>query len=436
MPRYTVRAVGILRELIHGVEPGPIVRAALPPAAGARPAGAGAIPTATGAQLGSSIVDQIDDAVAARLATFGLADALGIPSVIRAIGLIAGTVAQFAPSAYRDGVRLEVQPRVLRRPSPFGTLYEFLYGTVYSLLAGDANRSKPGNAFWLITDRDSDGQARAVVQLAGGEVGVDWDDRRFLPVYRWRGRTLRATGPDLDLIHIVIDRPPGALLGRSPLVVGLAALASVVSAEDYASAWFLTGGVPSVVLKTAQEKTPDEAAAMKLQWIEAHSGPGPTPAVLSGGIEDSYPDVDPQGAQLQQTRDYGNTVVARLLGIPAPLLHVATSGATITYLNAAGALEELVRVTIAPMYLPPLEAALSDLVPSTQTSRLDTLELLRVDIAGRMAIYQAMIDAGIMTAEDARAFEGWPRTGPLSGQLFAPSPTPPALPSTLRVPVP
>ena len=84
----------------------------------------------------------------------------------------------------------------------------------------------------------------------------------------------------------------------------------------------------------------------------------PTPAVLSGGIDLDVPDIDPQKSQMQEARDYGNTVVSRLLGIPAPLLHVSTSGATITYVGAAGAIEELVKATLAPTYMPPLEFAL------------------------------------------------------------------------------
>lgn len=386
--------------------------------------------------MAPSILSLIDDAVAARIAGFGMYDALQIPSVIRAIQLLCSTVAQFQPVAYRDDVQMSAQPKVLRRPSPFGSRYDFLYGTMYALLAGDESRQKAGNAFWLIADRDSDGVARSVVQLVNSEVSIEWDEKRFLPVYRWRDRELRSTGPDQQIVHIFVNRPPGALLGRSPILDGLSALASIVAAEDYAASWFITSGVPSVTLKTKDPMTQDEAEALKAQWLLARSYPGPTPAVLAGGIEDTYPDVDPQGAQLQQTRDYGNTVVARLLGIPAPLLHVATSGSTITYTNTAAALEELVRVTIAPTYMPPIEAALSDLIPSTQTARLDTRELLRVDIAARFALYQTGITAGILTAEDARAAEGWPRTGPITGQAYAA--TPPASPipgSLVRIPV-
>lgn len=430
------RRVGILHDLIHGPDPGPIVRAYPDPAAVATGAVTSAIPSVGAGGMAPSILALIDDAVAARIAGFGLADAMQIPSVIRGVQLLCSTLAQFQPVAYRDDVQMAIQPRIFRRPSFAADRYAFLYGTTYALLAGDMNRQKAGNAFWLIADRDADRNPTSVVQLVNSEVSVDWDDRRFLPVYRWRDRELRATGPDAQIVHINVNRPPGALLGTSPLSAGLPALASIVAAEDYAAAWFLTSGVPSVTLKTKDAMTPEEAEALKAQWLIARSSPGPTPAVLAGGIEDTYPDVDPQGAQLQQTRDYGNTVVARLLGIPAPLLHVATSGSTITYTNTAAALEELVRVTIAPTYMPPIEAALSDLIPSTQTARLDTRELLRVDIAARFALYQAGITAGILTAEDARGFEGWPRTGPINGQTYAPTPAAPALPSTLaRVPV-
>jgi phage portal protein BeeE len=110
---------------------------------------------------------------------------------------------------------------------------------------------------------------------------------------------------------------------------------------------------------------------------------------------------------------------------------VATSGATITYTNTAAAIEELVRATIAPTYLPPIEDALSDLLPSTQAVRMDTRQLLRVDITQRFALYQTAITAGIFTAEDARAFEGWARTGPVAGSLYAPAPLPQSITGVL-----
>lgn len=419
------------RELVYGPEPGPIVRAE-PPTAGS-PVPLPRDETANPPGLPPSMLQLITDEVAARTAAFGLKDALRLPSVVRAVQLLCSTVAQFTPVTYRDEVPLAVQPRILRRPSPFGSRYAFLYGTMYALLAGDENADKAGNAFWYVTDRDDERQPRALIQLPASELQVDWDERRFQRLYTWRGRPLAGS----DVIHVELGRKPGALLGCSPLAEGIEALAGVAAAETYASSWFWTSGVPTVTLKVTNKPalTADEAATLKAQWMESHGGPVGSPAVLSAGIEDSYPSVDPEKSQLQQARDYGNTVVARLLGIPAALMHVATSGATITYTNPAGAIEELVKATVGPTYMPPIEAALSDLVPSTQAVRLETRELLRMDIAARFGLYGDGIAAGMFTAEDARAIEGWPRTGPIAGQLFAPVPAAPPAPAPALVPV-
>lgn len=409
----------MLRDLIYGPDTGPVVRAAAPPP-----------PEVLGHGAPVNLGTYIEDAVAARLAGFTLQDALRMPSVIRAVQLIAGTLAQMPPIAYRDEVMLDAQPRILRRPSPFGSRYEFVYQTVYSLLAGDEAGVRAGNAWWLVTSRDGEELPTAVILLPASEVRVEWDDKRFRPVTTWRGQVV----PERDLVHIAIGRRPGGLLGRSPLEEGLDALAVGDTAERFAASWFASSGIPSVVLKVAGAIDAEEAGKLKAQWMEAHNTDVPTPAVLGGGIELDVPDTDPQRSQLQEARDYTNTVVARLLGVPAPMLHVSTSGATITYVGAAGAMEELVKTTVAPVYMPLLEAAFGELLPRTQSARFNARELLRVDIAQRYDVYQKATAMGVLTAEDVRSIEGWPRTGEVSGQGFAPQPAAPPAPSLAEVP--
>ncbi len=343
---------------------------------------------------------------------FTLADALHMTAVIRGVQLTCSLIAQFAPIAYRDGVPLADQPRLLTAPAPFGTRYQFFYQTIYSQLAMAGSAGTGGDAYWLIVDRDEEGNARSAIVLDPAEVTIAWDERRFLPVYTWRGQPV-----DRDLVHLTIGRPPGELHGRSPLVAGLDDLGPVAAAEAYALSFFTTSGIPSVLIKAPGEGSADEAARLKDQWMTAHAGPLATPAVmfkgLQGTVEVEYPSVDAQKAQLQESRAYGATIVARLLGIPAPLLHVETSGATITYNNAGGALDEFVRATAAPVYLAPLEGYLSQLLPRTQAVRFDTGELNRIDIAGRFGVYQAGIAAGILTPAEARQNEGWPTDGPI-----------------------
>lgn len=406
--------MGIWRDLIYGPAPSNvIVRGAVDPRDS----------EATGSP--PTLEDLIAAEIQQRIATFTLADALEMPAVIRAVQLICSLIAQFQPIAYRDGVPLPTaqQPRFLRQPAPFGTRYQFMYQTIYSQLAMAGSAGTGGDAYWLVIDRDELGMARAAIVLDPAEVAIEWNRARFLPRYSWRGREFT---DDPDLLHLTIGRPPGSLHGRSPLIAGLDALAIVDAAERYALGFFTTSGIPSVVIKAAGKGSPEEAARLKAQWMSAHNGPESTPAVMfqgSGALDLEYPSIDAQKAQLQEARAYGATIVARLLGIPAPLLHVETSGATITYVNSGGAIDEFVRTTAGPVYLAPLEGYLSAMVPQTQTVRIDTAELNRIDVAGRMGVYAQAITAGVMTPPEARMLEGWPTAEPIPvAPAFAPTP--------------
>jgi len=175
-----------------------------------------------------------------------------------------------------------------------------------------------------------------------------------------------------------------------------------------------------VVLKAAATLSKEEAAALKAQWIASRTGP--EPAVFGKDIDPIFPSIDPQRAQMQEARAYGTTIAATVLGIPASLLHVQTTGATITYTNPAGAIEEMVKATLAPSYLAPTEAAWSDLVPSTQSVRFDLNDLQRADFAARAAIYTQLIPQGVMTAEEARAREGWAPLEPQAAHVTDPMP--------------
>jgi len=413
--------VGLIRDLIYGPDTGPILRAVPDP-----------VPeTSDPPGLALSVEQQIAEAIAWRISTFTLEEALEMPAVIRAVELLCAIPSMFRPIAYRDGVALLDQPRLLTQPAPFGSRSQFYYQTIYSLLAMRSQHGRGGDAYWFVVDRDDDDLARSMIVLDPGEVRVEWDKAHFLPVYSWRG----LEGPDLtrDLIHLTIGRPPGQLHGRSPLIMGLGALAVVNAAELYALGYFTTAGVPSAVIKGAGKGSPEEAQRLKAQWMAAHNTEAPTPAVLFGGLDVEFPNVDAQKSQLQESRAYGATITARLLGIPAPLLHVETSGATIVYTNAGGALDDLVRATCTPSYLTPIEGYLSTLVPRTQTVRFDTNDLFRLDLAGRVKLYAEAIAAGVLNATEARRFEGWPTDGEIqSAPAFAPTP---ALP-TFRIEVP
>lgn len=375
----------------------------------------------------SAIATALATVIAERAAAFTMSDALKMPPVIRAVSLITSTAASFLPLVYRDGSPLPRQPRITAKPDPFRPRYEHVAMSVRGLI-------EDGCAIWWhpIADRDTvTGLPMQAILLPHDEVEVQWADpmRPLRRVYDWRGQRL---GPG-QVTHITIDRRPGELHGRGPLREGLRFLAPIAAAEEFAADFFRTGGIPSVYIKALGmvAPTPVEAAKIKSQWIESRQS-GAEPAVFGKDFEPAFPGVDPQKSQLQESRAYGATVVARLLGIPAALLHVETSGATIVYSNPAGALEDLVKATVAPVYLAPLEAHWSELVPDDEAVRFDLADMQRADFAGRIETYAKAIGTvdpdgvPLMTSGEARAAEGWAprpsRDGGEAGHAYDPAP--------------
>jgi len=352
--------------------------------------------------------------IASRQSSFTLSEALQLPPVIRGVSLIAGIGAAMLPLAYRNGSAMPTQPRIVRKPDPFGTRYSFLHQTLEAMVA-----DRHGEAFWKLGDWDERGNPRTAMVLPNDEVQVTWDERRFLPRYHWRERELQR---DREIKHIAPNRRPGELHGRGPIFEALDYLYPIKAAEDYASSFFSSGGLPMTVLQTQQALTKEQAAAMKAGWIEARDSGGAEPAVIGAGVDATFPTTNPEQSQMTEARGAGAAVVARILGIPAALLHVETSGATITYTNPAGALDELVKSTVLPNYLTPIEQAWSELLPSTSAVRFDLGDLQRADVAGRFAVYGQAIGSGIMTAEEARAYEGWNQTNEETAHIYDPEP--------------
>lgn len=359
----------------------------------------------------SALTDALYALIAERSAAFTLADARRLPAVVRAKSLLMATAASFQPLAYRGGEAMPVQPRIVSRPDPFRPRWEFVSQTVDSLI-------EYGCAIWRLTGSDDLGRPTAAMVLNHDEVTIDWDERRFQPVYRWRSMPLPAS----QVRHIAIGRRAGELHGRGPLNEVLPYLGAIKAAEDYAREWFDAGGIPPVVLKSVSgQLTQTEATAAKSQWVTSREDGGATPVVFGKDWDIQFPPVNPQSGQMQEARSYGATVVATALGIPATLLHVQTSGATISYVNAAGALEELVKSTLAPQYLSPIEAAWTEMTPATQVVRFDLNDMQRADIAARFNLYAQAIAGGWMSVEEARASEGW-GAATEAGHAFDPIP--------------
>lgn len=319
-------------------------------------------------------------------------DAIQNPAVYRAITMLANLAGSLTLEAFRYGEKMTEPPILVRRPDPFISLREFVRDSVYSLATW-------GEALWYVGARDADGYPISLRVTNPVEWVIAWDSRQWDREYRWRNREIK----NKDVIHLTFSRDLGSARGAGPLQLCGAALAVAQEADEWAARFYSTSGTPSVVINHPDELDDGEAQALKDSW--SLRAPG-EPAVMSGGIEAKPFGATPESAQLNEARTHSTGDVARMFGIPGHLLEYAVAGSSLTYQNIGEVGAELVRFTLAPGYLEPIEVALSDLLTRSTVARFNVEGLLRADIKTRFEVYGMGITSGVLEVPEARRAEG------------------------------
>jgi HK97 family phage portal protein len=319
-------------------------------------------------------------------------DALGVPAIWRAVSLLATTVGSFQLKEYVN--QTEVDPgRFVRRPSRSWTPGDFFR----DMTAYMASR---GESIALVTARDFQGFASDVRLVAPYLMQSEWDGLD----HDWRFTDQQGRQIPIDranVIHITLMRDEATGRGIGPLQRCGVALNVAVEADRWASRFYV-GGVPSVFLNSENPINATEAATVKEQWL---TDPPNVPKV-GHGYTPSTLNVNPEVAQLVQSRMHSRGDAAVAFGIPGKLLEYASSGSSLTYQNVGDLATELVRLTLAPQYLEPIEQHFSDLLPRGHEVRFDVEGFQRADVKTRYEVYTQGIDAGIFTPEYAAQQEG------------------------------
>ena len=325
-----------------------------------------------------------------------ITEALSVPAIFRAVTLISNTVGSLAMEGYRQGQRLrqEDSPRLIVRPNPFTTPREFYRDTSYAM----ASR---GEAWWWIARRDISGAPTALYPVPPQELQVTPNDRdRLRPLIEWGQKRM----PNEDMVQVVLTREPGSLRGSGPLQMCGAAVTVSVEAQQFAANFFIGGGWPSAVIKSALDLTEDEALALKDQWT---STPNNMPKVIDPGIESvETVGTNPSNWQLTEQRTQQNGEAARMFGIPGALLEYNASGSSLTYQNVTEVYTQFVRTCLAPNYLEPIEQAMSDLLDGRTVSRFNVDGLLRADVKTRYEVHELAINTGVYGPDYAQRQEG------------------------------
>jgi phage portal protein BeeE len=349
--------------------------------------------------------------------TVSVAEALGVPAIHRAVVLISSTTGMLSVQAYRNGQIMATPPSLVARPDPYETPGAFYGGTA-------ADMAKYGEFVWWIASRDGDGQASALVRVPLVELQVQENARdRLRPAYQWgtiTGTRFSGANPEGRFVHVKYPLAEAfALRGEGPLQMCGVANSVAVESQTWAGNFYGEGGHPATVIKKAglldptlrdpETMLPDpdgksEADILRDQVIGRSNN---TPMVIDDTIESiEYKDLNAAGAQMLDARQFNNGDAAREFGIPGPLLEYQQTGSSLTYQNRTELKGHLLEMCLMPLYLEPIEQAMSDLLTRSTVARFNVKGFLRADIKTRYDVHKTAIEMGIYDPAYAQREEG------------------------------
>jgi HK97 family phage portal protein len=339
--------------------------------------------------------------------------AYGLADVFACIKALADAAALCELRCWRDTEQGRVTltggrgPGLLRSPAPGVSQPALIASLVQSFAAfGESFCGKVRDADGQIIQLESLDPARMVVRLDKGQ-----------PVYDYYSPL---DGPFMglgvqDVIHVYGMKSPDGLRGASPIGLCRESLGLAASLNTAAAATWANGAVPAGVLAIGGAapgpNVQDQIKSLKYAWEARHQGPDQRGrvAVIRGDITWQSLSLPLTDSEFIAQRRLSTAEIARIFRVPVSVIGGST-GDSVTYRNAVGEAELLVKFGLAPI-LRLHEAALgsdSDLLPGDSTGCSFDVDrvLLRADPSTRAAINVQYVAAGIISVEEAREREG------------------------------
>lgn len=330
--------------------------------------------------------------------------ALKVNTVYAAVRLIADCVSMLpvAPFYRLNGTRLPFGPRPvwLDTPDPDGgTRQTHLQQVLVSMLID-------GNAFVRIL-RDADTSAPIALSVLA--------PKRVEPKRGVNGRVYysvdqgKFTVDAMDMIHIPELAIPGQLRGVSRVDELRESIGLTKALDDFAARFFGNSSVTNGIIEVPGEMDPDQARETLDGFEKWHRGlrKSHRPGLLSGGAKWVKTGVDPDEAQMIQSREFAVLETCRLFKIPPHLLGVVTRGAQ-SYASVEENNKAFVQFTLLP-YITKIEDAYSQkLLPGGAFLKFNVDALLRASLADRYASYAQGTIGGFLSINDVHKAEDLP----------------------------
>ena len=326
-------------------------------------------------------------------------NSLRIATLYACVRLLSDTVSTLSADTYRrvDGVRVPFRPRPLWLDSPdpdlANTRDDFVSQIMVSLLLD-------GNAFIHIVRNAGDIVALVVIDPMRVIVRRNPDHQ-----VEYALKDTNVVFAREDVLHITEMRKPGALRGISRIDQLKEALGLTAALDDFAARFFGQGSTTSGIIEVPGSLTREQAKDLIDAFEEGHRGLSQAhrPGVLFGGAAFKKTGVDPNEAQMIESRRAQVEEVAKAFRVPLHMLSTAIPGA-MSYASVEQNAIQFATYTIRP-YVAKIENALTTLLPSGVFVKFNMDSILRGDIATRFSAYSTGTQAGFLSVNDIRRLE-------------------------------
>ena len=332
--------------------------------------------------------------------------ALRFTAVFAAIKLLAENIAGLPKSVmsktddggYKPAVEHPAHRLLYVRPNGYMDIFTFWF-TIIAWIAGK------GNAFALI-------EYKKGKPVALHPVFPDWVKVVF--VEGVKSYVVEAKDPDFafldgtylehEMLHFMFFTFNG-LWGIDPISYNAAAIGEGIAAQKYTADYFRTGGAIKGTIETDQALG-DEDYFRFMAHYKATAGNGETP-LLEYGFKYKAINLSPEASQLIQAKVFSIDDIARIFCIPPHLL-AELSHATFSNIEQQNiffgeySLRPLVKRLEKQLEL----KLFTDREREDHHIKFDLNGLMRGDAQARAVYYEKGINAGWMTPNEAREFEG------------------------------
>lgn len=206
---------------------------------------------------------------------------------------------------------------------------------------------------------------------------------------------------------------PGCDRGLSPIGYTRNTVGNAMAAEKTAGKMFAGGMQAAGVLSSDQVLKPDQRKQLGevLQQFAGSERAGKI-AVLEAGLKYQQLSINPEDAQMLETRQFSVEQVCRIFGVPPVMIGHAANGTTTWGSGIEQLILQYTKTCLTPM-LRSIEASVRrDLMDAATRKRLTvkfSLEgLLRGDSQARADFLQKMVNTGVYTPNEARSYENKP----------------------------